>query len=137
MNKKRVSSLDFSKHVVTVEKQEGLLIHTLAIPGTITQSVKFINTQGIMAVTGDYGNWIFCREFHPSPTGSVSDSYWCEKLRISSRQDPYEFDSNTDQFYYPYEVRKNGDKTIYIYFNQTMTGFCLTKFIYHNHTLID
>jgi hypothetical protein len=39
-----------------------------------------------MSVTGDFGNWIFCREFHPSRNGYVSDNYWIEKLEIYSVQ---------------------------------------------------
>lgn len=51
-------------------------------------SIKYINTNGILAVTGDYSNWIFCREFHPTADGHASDHYWEEKLRISSCQKP-------------------------------------------------
>ena len=40
-----------------------------------------------MAVTGDWGNWIFCREFHPAADERVSDHYWCEKLGIASTQE--------------------------------------------------
>lgn len=55
--------------------------------------IKFINSCGVLTVTGDFGNWIFCREFHPSKEGEVSRSYWDEKLRISSEQKSHEFDS--------------------------------------------
>ena len=92
MREKR-TDVDWSKHVLT-ETHGETLIHRLCIPGTVSQSLTFINTQGVMAVTGDYGNWIFCREFHPSPDGSVSDMYWLGKLRNSSCQDPSEFDSD-------------------------------------------
>ena len=84
---------DFSKHELTVKSQEGLLIHHLKIPDTIARNIKFINTNDILAVTGDYGNWIFCREFHPSAEGYVSDQYWIEKLRICSCQEPMEYDA--------------------------------------------
>ena len=93
MNTKR-TEVDFSKHVVDVTKQDRLLVHYIHLPNTIVNSVKFINTNDIMAVTGDFGNWIFCREFHPSATGGVSDGYWREKLGISSCQDPLEFVSD-------------------------------------------
>lgn len=95
MIKKRTET-DFSKHVLKVVKNDLVTIYDFAIPDTYSRSIKFINTCGIMAVTGDYGNWIFCREFHPDKEG-VSDSYWVEKLRILSCQDPYEFDSKTAQ----------------------------------------
>jgi len=80
------TSVDFSEHELHVTKTDEILIHHLKKPNTIIRNVKFINTQGIMAVTGDYGNWIFCREFRPSAGGSVSDGYWVEKLTIRSTQ---------------------------------------------------
>ena len=94
MQEEKRTDIDFSHHVLTTIKNENCLIHRFAKPGTRVYSVTFINVEGIMAVTGDMGNWIFCREFHPSPDNRVSDRYWCEKLRISSEQDPYKF--NTD-----------------------------------------
>ena len=86
------TNTDFSKHVLTETKREDLLVHTLAKSGTTMDSLTFINTNDIMAVTGNYGNWIFCREFHPSGSGKVSDTYWIEKLQLASSQDPYDFD---------------------------------------------
>jgi len=88
------TNTDFSKHVLTETKREGMLIHVLAKPGTNMDSLTFVNTNDIMAVTGDYGNWIFCREFHPSASGRVDDTYWIEKLQVASSQDPYDFDGN-------------------------------------------
>ena len=86
------TKFDFSNHEVLVTKTDDLLIHYLKVPGTVMDSVKFINTNGILAVTGDYGNWIFCREFHPTKEGYVSDHYWLEKLKITSCQNPYRYD---------------------------------------------
>lgn len=80
------TGIDFSEHEILVTEQEGLLVHYLCKPNTVMDSIKYINTNGILAVTGDYGNWIFCREFHPSAKGGVSDSYWAEKLQIASVQ---------------------------------------------------
>jgi hypothetical protein len=87
------TGIDFSKHVVTVIKSDGLLVHHIKQPHTSDRNIKFINTNGILAVTGDYGNWIFCREFHPSPDGGVSDGYWDEKLQIASCQVAQEYDA--------------------------------------------
>ncbi len=81
------TEIDFSEHIVTETKQEGLSIYDFGIPNTWNQRIKFINTCGIMAITGDFGNWIFCREFHPSSKDFVSDYYWCEKLQINSIQE--------------------------------------------------
>ena len=81
------TDVDFSKHELIVTESEEILIHHLKEPGTIIYNVKFINTNDIMAVTGDCGNWIFCREFHPSAGGMVSSGYWLEKIQINSTQD--------------------------------------------------
>jgi len=89
---KKRTALDFSKHEIIVVKENGLLIHHLKIPKQWTNNIKFINTNNILAVTGDFGNWIFCREFHPSKDGYVSDGYWHEKLNIASTQDGKEID---------------------------------------------
>lgn len=86
------TGIDFSKYEVIVKKSEEVTIHHLKKPNTYIGNIKFINTNGILAVTGDYGNWIFCREFHPSHDGMVSSGYWIEKLRNTSSQEPSEFD---------------------------------------------
>jgi hypothetical protein len=93
MKKERRTNIDWSKYIVTKTETSECLIHYIAKPDTRCGAVKFINTQGILAVTGDYGNWIFCREFHPSHDGFVSDHYWIEKLRIASTQVPTDFDA--------------------------------------------
>jgi len=95
--RKRIPNVDFSRHVLTEKRFEGVLIHKFGVPGSSIYMIKFINTEGILAVTGDVGNWVFCREFHPSAEGQVSDQYWCEKLKIASKQSPYEFDSDATQ----------------------------------------
>lgn len=86
------TEVNFEQHVLKITKVDGMMVHDLCKPNTITDRVMFINTNGIMAVTGDYGNWIFCREFHPSNKNSIDGRYWAEKLCLSSTQDPYEFD---------------------------------------------
>jgi len=86
------SGYDFSKHEVTVKQTEDFLLHDLKKPNTVCGRVTFINTHGVMVVTGDFGNWIFCREFHPSPESGVSGSYWVEKLQIASTQVPEQYD---------------------------------------------
>lgn len=88
------TDIDFSKHVLTVTKAPGLMVHDFGKPGSSYNRIKYINACGIMAVTGDYGNWIFCREFHPSADGRVSDEYWLQKLRNSSTQAGQEYDED-------------------------------------------
>ena len=91
--RKKRTDLDFSKHKLEIIKSDKSLIHILKIPDSTTHSFYFINSCGVLAVTGDYGNWIFCREFHPSKNGYVSSRYWVEKLEIGSTQKPMEYDS--------------------------------------------
>lgn len=87
----RRTNVNFDEHVLTETKTEVGIIYDFKRPDRYCQSIKFINVCGILAVTGDYGNWIFCREFHPSPDGYVSSSYWVEKIKIASTQKPLKF----------------------------------------------
>jgi hypothetical protein len=91
------TGIDFSKHEVIVQKNDLVSIYYLKKPNTVIDSIKYINCEGIMSVTGDYGNWIFCREFHPHEMGGVSDGYWVEKLKILSSQEPLEFDKESTE----------------------------------------
>ena len=95
MNENSRTDIDFSKHELKVTQYEGVLIHEFKKPGTRHDMLVFINTCGVMTVTGDWGNWVFCREFHPS-TGKdsgASGSYWDEKLRTSSEQESHKYDA--------------------------------------------
>lgn len=85
------TSIDFSKHILTVTKRPEVVIYDFSKPGTVINSLKFINCSGILSVTGDFGNWIFCREFHPSAKEGVSSAYWYEKLCLYSTQDGKKF----------------------------------------------
>lgn len=80
------TGIDFSEHELIITKNDNVLIHHLKKPNTVMDNVKFINVEGVLLVTGDYSRWSFCREFHPSAEGRVSDYYWCEKLSIGSSQ---------------------------------------------------
>lgn len=93
------TGIEFEQHeLIVFESNKGeeneLIIHHLKKPNSYIDSIKFINTNGILSVTGDYSNWIFCREFVPSvKIDNVCDMYWKEKLINSSCQEPSEFDS--------------------------------------------
>ena len=91
--RKPETTIDWSKHKLNITKNENVLIHDFKKPGTCIDRVVFINSMGVCSVTGDYGNWIFCREFHPNEEGWVSRGYWQEKLEIASSQKPMKFDS--------------------------------------------
>jgi hypothetical protein len=91
---KKRTNVDFSKHELVITEQDGLLIHHLKEPGTVIYNVKFINTNGVLVVTGDVGNWFFCREFWPTADGYVSDYYWLEKLKMYSEQEGEDFSSD-------------------------------------------
>lgn len=90
------TKIDFSRHEVEIIQHEGVLIHKFKRPDTIVCSIIFINTQGVMTVTGYFGNWVFNREFHPhADYEGVSDYYWNEKLEMYSQQTSSDFDTET------------------------------------------
>lgn len=89
----RRTKIDFSQHQLLITERDGLLVHHLRKPNTVMDSIKFINTNGILAVNGDYSNWIFCREFVPTANGRADSHYWKEKLKIGSCQEPSKYDS--------------------------------------------
>jgi hypothetical protein len=91
---KNRTGINFKEHNLSITKTPSFSKYDLKSPKSdFIYRVIFINIDGVMIVKGDFGNWIFCREFHPSKKEGVSDSYWVEKLKISSTQDPYNFDS--------------------------------------------
>ena len=95
MAKGKRTNIEFDRHQDIVTFEGTATVHHFKTPDSFIHSVKFINIHGVLVVTGDFGNWIFCREFHPSKDGSVSDMYWIEKAQISSTQEPYRFDADT------------------------------------------
>ena len=94
VTREKRTAIDFSSHVLDVISHPGIYIHKLHVPGTVIDSVTFITTQGVMAVTGDYSNWIFNTPFIPNPEGYVSVPYWVEKLTTNSRQVPSKYDAD-------------------------------------------
>lgn len=94
--RKKRTKIDFSDHELIIRSNgDGdtkIFIYDLKKSNTVAHRVKFINTNGICIVIGDFGRWSFCREFHPSEDGYVSDSYWIEKLHIMSSQKGKSFD---------------------------------------------
>lgn len=87
------TNIDWSRHIVETQINDLVRIDCIRLPNSRTNLVKFINCGGVMSVTGDFGNWIFCREFHPSKDGLVSNGYWDEKLRIGSVQKSHKWSS--------------------------------------------
>jgi len=87
------TGVEFENHELLTAKQDGLLIYELKKPNSLMGRIRFVNIEGAMVVIGDYGHWMFCREFHPSPTGHVDDGYWREKLEMYSTQKAREYDS--------------------------------------------
>ncbi len=58
-------------------------------------NVKFLSSNENLIVTGDYSNWMFDKPFTPNATTEkISDYYWCEKVQLSSTQDPFDFDDD-------------------------------------------
>jgi hypothetical protein len=92
------TSIDFSNHEHRIEifksGEKEIRVDHFQVGNSSTNYIQFINTDRVMTVTGDFGNWIFCRPFHPSPKGGVSEQYWIEKLRISSSQELARYDAD-------------------------------------------
>lgn len=68
-------------------------IASLKVEGTVHDWITYITTNGILIVTGDYGNWIFNKPLNPQTFGQpLSMMYAVEKCKNSSEQEPLEFD---------------------------------------------
>lgn len=92
---KKRTNIDFSNHELIMIETENYNSYRLKLPKySHINSLTFINTNGICAVTGDFGNYIFCREFHPSADEYACEYYWLEKLHIHSDQSGELFDSD-------------------------------------------
>jgi hypothetical protein len=79
----------FEQHTLTVNEYTTHLEHILKIGDRYSQSIKFINIDGKLLVTGDYGNYVFDRCFVPDADNEgVSVPYWLGKLRQNSCQKP-------------------------------------------------
>lgn len=85
---------NFENHQLTIKELDGIIIYTFKKPDTIEQQLIFIIGYDVTTVTGDFGNWVFNREFTPALNGTVSDDYWDEKLQSASRQEIEHFDSD-------------------------------------------
>lgn len=91
------TQFDFSKHELSIYHGEKITIHELKVPNTRIDYINFTNIDGMLIVSGDYSNWMFDREFTPTPENRVSDTYWIEKMRRSSCQNPYSYDSTATE----------------------------------------
>jgi len=96
--KGRRTGIDFSKHAHRVEiftnGDKSIQVDHFQVGDSSMNYFQFINTDRVLTVTGDFGNWVFCRPFIPSADGRVSDHYWLEKLKISSSQVPSKYDGD-------------------------------------------
>lgn len=87
--------IDFSKHELMMQEQtfSGLVLYMLYIPGRGRfHEFIILSGLGVTSVTGDFGNWIFNREIGFGSEDGICDSYWSDKLKHNSIQDPYELD---------------------------------------------
>lgn len=95
MSTTKRTKIDFSKHILEVEKTDKIAVYSFRLPEKKHyHSVIVICACGVTTITGDWGNWVFCREFHPCKNGKVSEGYWDEKLEIGSVQKSDVFDED-------------------------------------------
>jgi hypothetical protein len=96
-----MKDIDWSKH----DFHQHQDYYELRLPDSITYRVRFSMVDGRTIVTGDFGDWIFSREFHPASDGSVSEEYWCEKLVIANQYVKFsEFSAEETQKSLKYEM---------------------------------
>lgn len=92
MQKGKRTQQDWSQHkwrreVFTNPEGKEITIDHLQKGNSNAHYILFINDTRGLTVRGDYGNWVFCRNFIPSAdTESISGGYWMEKLTIGSTQ---------------------------------------------------
>jgi len=86
------TNINFNKHELITKYSDDFKMYKLKIPNSSYEHISFVNTQGVCLVIGDFGNFVFCREYHPIVEGYVSDEYWCEKYRISTGHKTHEWD---------------------------------------------
>lgn len=93
MQKGKRTQQDWSQHVHTREvfkneKGDEIITDRLEKQGTLDEHIVFINDQSGLTVRGDFGNWVFNRNFMPNGGNKVgvSDDYWTEKLITASEQ---------------------------------------------------
>lgn len=137
--------VDFSNHELIIVEKEDYLKHTLKHPEySHMYLVEFLNIDDKLIVSGDYGKWMFCREFHPSKDGYVSDHYWVEKLNMDSTQNGYEFDSEAteelikERLAELEEELENGDidEDTYDEYKEYYEDYCLYYIDENKHTYL-
>lgn len=120
-------SNDWGKHkqVENTVFMDGKCVnmYTFADPETNNLAIKIINIEGLCVITGDLGNWIFDRCFHPIAGESVNVPYWLKKLRQNSTQQPCDFDTKET-------IRQIDEKVKEI--EETEHRLQLDKLLYYN-----
>jgi len=92
---KQHTKIDFSRHILETKDLGDIKVYTFKLPDSdYKHKVVFIVGGGVTTVTGDFGNWVFCREFHPRGTEYISRGYADEKLEINSVQKSSKFDTD-------------------------------------------
>ncbi len=91
-----LTNIDFSKHLLSVASMNSeefeCKIYHLYIPNINYDYIDVIVSEGITAVTGDFGNWIFNMEIHFEEFMGFEVDYLLYQLKTSSSQNPYEVD---------------------------------------------
>ncbi|WP_044213509.1 hypothetical protein [Flammeovirga sp. OC4] len=88
---------DFSLHTHTVDiftnsKGEEIRIDTFQEEDYRMGLVKFKNDENGLTVTGDFGVWVFERNFIPCKGFKINKMYWSEKLIATSIREYCEYD---------------------------------------------
>ena len=81
----------FKTHNLYKKELGEVTIYNFKRPDSIIFSVNVITYNNTTSITGDLGNWIFNREFHPIKGEKISRSYYDEKLQTKSTQKVNEY----------------------------------------------
>jgi hypothetical protein len=104
------TNIDFTKHNYTTEKYTNTVgkeirVDRLQISNDQCLMIQFMNTDKNLIVTGDFGDWIFSRPFHPSAKGMAADNYWVEKLELANNN--VELKQNLDWVSIKEQIQEN------------------------------
>jgi hypothetical protein len=94
---KKRTQIDWSDYELIIKDEDSYKVHWLKNPNSMGSNVKFIQVEDILLVTGVFGRWSFAQKFNPEKIDKVSDSFWCNRIRLGSSQVSHLFDKKVAQ----------------------------------------
>lgn len=112
--KKTIMKDIFETHTLCKKELDEVTIYNFKRPNSIIFSVNVVTYKGTTSISGDLGNWIFAREFHPVKGEKISRSYYDEKLQMKSTQKTEEYSEKkaTEEIEYLKEEYSDNDEVL-------------------------